>query len=910
MVTPTGGTDPYSYSWSNGQSTQSIDNLVPGLYSVTIVDINNCETSESVYVEEFFCPDLVIQSYIIDVDCFENCDGEIGISNVDNGVAPFYYLWSDDQNTETATGLCVGDYNVTINDALNCSAVSDYYSISEPAMLEFTSYSMDETAFQANDGSAGVTPFGGTPPYTYAWSHGANSQEVEDLAPGIYTVTINDLNACEVEETLYIEAFVCPTLTINTFVDNVICFNDCNGSVEITGITNGTAPFNYEWSNGATSAYLENLCQGNYEVTVIDAYNCSLSEIIEVSEPEFLMVNASSINETANNAMDGEASCNPSGGTEPYSFSWSNGATTQSIENLEPGTYTVEVSDQNNCLSIESVIIQEFVCPEMEIILTQSNTSCFEVCDGSLSISDVANGTAPFTYAWSNGASTFEIPDLCSDLYSVSISDAYNCVITESYYIEQAIELSVNAFSTDETSGDANDGTASCSPSGGTIPYNFLWSNGETSQSIDNLSPGTYSLTVTDANMCMSVESVEIAEFGCLGLSIEANILHNPCYDNCIGEIEITNIQEGVAPYTYQWQDGSIESSLLDLCEGNYSATVVDANNCSVFATFIVETPNELHANLIISHESSHDGNNGSAAANPAGGSAPFIYNWSNGETASSISNLSPGNYELSVTDANGCIRIESFIIEEYLCPIIALDVEQKNATCFSLCDGNISLDPFGGTNPYSYEWDNGEKTSTILNLCAGGYSVTIEDGNNCQHVESFIIQEPEEIIVSIEEVVHVTEGQKGSIDISIDVNNNVLWSGPNNFNSTTEDIYDLQAGCYTLTVTNPITGCSVDSLICIEDLTSTIEIDERSKVLVYPNPTKDELYLDFSQFPKNELIEVCIKNLDGKTNYQSIIQGGKNPYMLNLTFMNSGLYFIQIKGKNIQQISKFVLYK
>lgn len=278
------------------------------------------------------------------------------------------------------------------------------------------------------------------------------------------------------------------------------CGASCSGTATATA-SGGTAPYTYSWSNGATTATITGLCAGTYTVTVTDAGGCSMSAQATVTNTgSTLSVQATATNETCQNACNGSAAAVITGGTAPYTYLWSNGATTGTISNLCPATYTVQVSDQNGCTGNAQAIIANGAL--VTVTTNAVNETCQNTCNGSVS-SGATGGTAPYTYSWSNGATTATISNLCPATYTVQVTDQHGCVGNASGTVAAGTNnLNVSVSTTNETCAGTCDGSASGTASGGTAPYVYLWSDNSTSSIITNLCPGTYSLTVTDQNGC------------------------------------------------------------------------------------------------------------------------------------------------------------------------------------------------------------------------------------------------------------------------------------------------------------------------------------------------------------------------------------------------------------------------
>jgi hypothetical protein len=670
----------------------------------------------------------------------------------------------------------------------------------------------------------------------------------------------------------------------------------CAGGNTQLNATGGTV---YSWSptDGLDDANISNPTANpstttTYTVTVSAGNGCEDTDEVIVTVNPLPIPNASATDETGNGFNDGIAMCAPTGGTPAYTYAWSNGDTTQSIDTLPPTNYSVIVTDANMCSSSDTVTVDEFVCPTLTITSTQEDAMCFEVCNGTIIITGVTNGVAPFTYLWSNNETGSTVDSLCDGSYSVTVSDAVNCSISGSFTITEPTEVIPNASATYETGNGFNDGTAEANPTGGTEPYTFSWSNGDSTQMIIGLSPAEYTVTVTDTNGCEAIETVTVVEFECQGLSILSTIFHNPCFGDCTGSISITGVEGGQTPFTYTWDNGSTEASISDLCAGTYSVTIIDGNNCSVLGSYTIEAPSELSVNINSSDESGNDAIDGTATATPSDGTSPYEYEWSNGETTQTIEDLIPDTYTVTITDTNGCTVTGSATIIEFVCPILDVESTVINASCYSECDGSISItNVVNAVSPLTYTWLNGASNN---NLCFGDYTVTITDSKNCSVEQSYTITEPNEIIVTVDEIVHVKTGQMGSINISTNGDYTYDWTGDNNYHSSDEDIAGLEIGCYTLMVTDPATDCSIDTTICVDDLSATHNW-KGSSVSVYPNPVDQILTIDFEGLFVRE-IYISITDLSGRQIIMLSKNGFDGKLMVDTQTLNTGIYILKLK--------------
>ncbi len=355
-VNPINGSPPYTYTWSNGATTQTINGLAAGTYTVTVTDNIGETDNTSVIIDQ---PEALMVSVLImsSVSCNGGADGSITASAF-GGTAPYSYLWSNGDTTATTNNLIAGTYNVTITDANGCSVFSSSsITIIEPAILTVNNLSSNVSCNGANDGSATVSASGGTMPYTYLWSNAATTSSIDNLVAGIYNVTVTDANGC----TSTGLSVVSEPEPLRAFVDlgNIACRGD-NGGMIRSFPTGGTPPYTFLWSTGTgttTSSIIDNLVAGEYSLTVTDANGCTDISINTITEPDNFITVSTIINRNAstNDSSDGTATATASQGNEPYTYSWSNGATTATITGVPAGTYTVSVTDASGCGPITAV---------------------------------------------------------------------------------------------------------------------------------------------------------------------------------------------------------------------------------------------------------------------------------------------------------------------------------------------------------------------------------------------------------------------------------------------------------------------------------------------------------------------------------------------------------------------------
>ncbi|MEK7412280.1 MAG: SprB repeat-containing protein, partial [Planctomycetota bacterium] len=404
----------------------------------------------------------------------------------------------------------------------------------------------------------------------------------------------------------------------------------------------------------------------------------------------------------------------------------------------QAGTYTLTVPSTFSGNTATATVIVE-LAPEVSVVfVSKEDVDCFGNATGSITVSETG-GTAPFTYLWSNGATTATITGLVAGAYSVTVTDDNGCTSELIVMIIQPPLLVANVTVTHESSPGANDGSAISMPTGGNPPYEWLWSNGSTANGIMNLAPGVYSLTLTDEAGCDDVVTVVINPADCATSTLAVSVTStNESAPGANDGTATATPSGGVAPFTYDWSNGATTAAITNLAPGTYTVVVTDAEGCGVVGTatieaFEVDCDGTLTVSIASTNESSAGANDGTATATPSGGTAPYSYAWSNGATTASITNLSPGTYTVTVTDAEGCTVVGTATILEFGCDgSLAVSITSTNESAAGANDGTATATASGGTAPYSYAWSNGATTASISNLTPGTYTVTVTDAEGC----------------------------------------------------------------------------------------------------------------------------------------------------------------------------------
>jgi len=806
------GTPPYTYNWpAAGVAVgDSVNSLSTGTYDLTISDANGCQVIVPFSIGNFATFSVSLDS--TDANCSGGNDGAI-TSTLTGGTAPFNYSWTGGLVGANPINVAAGTYTVTVTDGNGCGAIESIV-VNQPVPLQLNSLlTYDESCNPGNDGAARVFFGGGTGPYTYNWPASGVSvgDSVNSLTAGSYSVTITDSNSCDTIVNFNIGSN--PTYTVSVNASDVSCngFNDGSITLNLSG---AIAPITYNWSDiGNGPGSRNSLAPNTYDVTITDGSGCTALETISLSEPNTLAVNGSATDESCTPGNDGSTSTAASGGTAPYSYSWTpGGATTPGLTGLAAGSYTVTVTDLNGCTASETINVAGG--GNILIGATVVEPDCFGDCNGNITLSP-SGGVPPYSYLWDDNSSNFFRTLLCAGSYTVTVTDNSSCERIETILVGQPDSLEANLSSTPESCTPGSDGTATSATLGGTPPYTYSWSpGGGSTASINSLTAGTYRLTITDANSCTVVDSVTVNGGG--NIAFNETIVDASCNGDCDGSITLSP-SGGTAPYTYLWDDNSTNFFRAGLCAGSYLVTVTDNASCSRSVSFTVGEPGAILANVTSTDESCSPGNDGTASTSASGGTPPYSYNWApGGATTSGIVGLSPGTYLVTITDINGCTAVDSATINSG--SNIALNEVLNDASCNGVCDGSITLAPSGGTAPYTYLWDDNTTFSNKTGLCAGSYQVTVTDNLGCTRIQGFVINEPSPLLANISATDETcTPGNDGTASTAATGGTapySYLWSPGG---ATTPNLSNLSSGTYFVTVTD-LNGCTVLDSATVND--------------------------------------------------------------------------------------------
>ncbi|MEM8583856.1 MAG: T9SS type A sorting domain-containing protein [Bacteroidota bacterium] len=819
-----GGVGDFIYNWSTGEETPQIVVNDEIEYCVTVVDGNGCGTFECITPES---DPPSVEVVAIDVLCFGDENGSLTATGSE-GTPPYSFSWSNGEEGAMISDLAPGIYTVTLTDANGCTATATG-TVNEPPLLTTVTTSQHDVCPGEATGSAFTMPSGGTPPYTYLWSTGAVTQGIATLPGGTYSVTVTDDNDCTVVDEITIVELDGPEVSIEG--GPVIC-GDGN-TIDLTAVaTGGTGNYQFEWS---TNEFTQTITvgPGTYSVTVEDGNGCTDETSITITVID-VSIELSSTDILCNGDDNGTATVEVTGGDTPYTFEWSNGDDTPTITGLEPGTYTVTVTEDNGCKAIGSVTISE--PPPLEIFGEVSDPLCADENDGSIDIT-VVGGTQPYTYDWADLAGSDDPEDrenLSPGTYTVVVTDANDCTISATYTIEEPNDIFLDLDVTDVLCNGNETGSIEATATGGTPPYTYDWSDlagNDDPEDRDDLAAGTYTLTVTDANGCTATASATISEPPALLIDLEASDLI--CNGDENGSIELT-VTGGTALYTYDWADLAGSDDTEDrgnLGAGTYTVVVTDANDCSTSGSVTINEPPAVEVFADETDVLCNGDATGAIEVTAVGGTQPYTYDWADipgSDDPEDRSNLTAGTYTLEVSDANNCTSTISVTISEPE----ALDVDGTVTDVLCTGDevGSIDVTAAGGTPPYTYDWSDlagNDNPADRDDLGAGTYTVVVTDDNGCTESATFIIEEPNPLSVILDPTDILCNGDEtGSIEVTVLGGTPPYtydWSdiaGSNN----EEDRDNLPAGAYTVVVTDA-NGCTISETTTINE-PPALEID------------------------------------------------------------------------------------
>ncbi len=646
------------------------------------------------------------------------CTGILEIA-ADGGVPPYEFEWSNgfsetSDSLSIQDSLCPGIYHILITDAMgetldHSIVLSDLTGQNLTIDLEY------ENCLSAYPdsciGSVNAIPQGGTPPYTWEWNTGASTQEITDLCAGTYSVTICDANNICKTSNIELPVYECG-ITSYIAPDN---FTSCNGYI-LFEINGGEFPYSYNWTpeidftGTQTSTFSDtNLCADVYFIEATDALGNTCHDEIKISP---LMASPVILQRPNIGQCNGKLQAKVNYGTPPYTFNWSNGENTSTIENLCSGWYHFTVCDSRNICVTDSI---ELTYLPLSNNINWRGPSGPGACDGYI-YNYASGGVPPYSFSWNPVQNSLDgydftiINDLCEGTYILTTCDNQDsCIVDTLYLTDKPFNISIGY--TNPKNGLCN-GKINTSVVGAAPPYNFIWSNGDeclyqTECNLSNLCPGTYYVTICDFENNCAVDSVTLYELppGPEIININRSLSSPESACNASAIIEA----QGQEPFTFHWSTAywsdETLSGIEDQCPGTYYYTVCDANNICIHDSIILSN---LSGQFELVNNPYNSQCNGKLSYQAFGAYPPYQYNWSNGEDQNSTEDLCPGWYYITATDLYGNQYVDSLeLTNQSIPPLVSVYNTAQSATisgyCTASADQDISTDFFTSIRGHVY---------------------------------------------------------------------------------------------------------------------------------------------------------------------------------------------------------------
>lgn len=696
---------------------------------------------------------------------------------------------------------------VTVTDSVQVTFLGDLIAQID-SVKNISCFGANDAAVYASYTTTGtVNSFGWAP-------GGANQTSMTNLGAGTYIFSVNT-TGCTFTDSVTLTS---PSQLIVNVADSAFynCVQVNNVGVLTAEASGGTPAYSYLWNTNAQTQTITGLAAGTYSVTVTDATGCTASDAGDVSltivQPSFNQPQITQI--SCGGTNDGQIIVSVGQSTPPINYTWTNGLPdSDTASGLAPGTYSVTATDANGCTATASYTLN---APTPVIIDSAQTTQATCQAGGSITVF-VSGGNPTYNFAWSNTQSGNPLTNVAAGPYTVTVTDQSQCSATGTFTVTAApgtVAFGTPTIANVTCNGAAN-GSITATATGGTGTITFAWSNAQTGATIINLSPGNYSVTITDNVGCSASTTYIITEPSPI-VPGNATTTQSSCQSG--GSITVDTATGGTSPYVYSWNNAQSGTFISNLAAGPYTLTVTDANGCTVSVSYTVTAGGGAISfnNAVIVNVSCYAGNNGSITVSTTGGSQPITFTWSNSQTGATISNLPAGTYSVTAVDVDLCSASTTYIVTEPAMLDVSLNYSQL--ICFGDSSGTASAVVTGGTPNYNYQWTTGSNSSSVSGLFVGYVAVTVTDANQCSASVSTIIQQTQQLwYTSILNLHHCEENAYG--DLSIQMTGGIP---PYSFDipgigTNTTGIYDsVPTGSYTFTVTDSL-GCTISGTLKVD---------------------------------------------------------------------------------------------
>lgn len=893
-----GGTGPYSieieppvgvpfvFNMVQEGTFITLDNLMPGTYTVTVRDAVGGVVQIPIIVDNTNRLAVDINT-AVNPSCANRSDGSISVTPT-GGTEPYRYNWSNGSSGfNNIRALSSGTYQVTVTDLRGCTAIASANLFKAPLLV--TLNPTNPACSGTNNGSITANATSGNPGQVfYEWSNGSFNQTIPNLGAGTYTVTVEDSRQCTATESITLVAD--KTVTVDVVTTAPLCAGDSSGSISIELIEVGGSPgtYNFSWNpilgdqtDTPRESTLDNIPAGSYSFVATNSEGCRVNQTVVLDNPPGMIINRVTgvSSDCEEGSSTGGITLAVSGGTGGKTYEWNDGEYMgNSLSNVSPGEYTVTVTDQNGCTADSVFYIGPFA--GFEII----PESCEGNNDGAINSIIEFDDDFTITVLWSNGATTNDISGLAAGTYSITITGSSpnipeDCILMFDVVVPVAERFTITENHIDPTCPGDADGVIRINVEGGDGPFSYQWDHtADDSNELFNQRAGTYRVQISDDSGCAPLSFEIVLNQPDLIMFSFASITGVSCSNTDCDGSAVLNLSGGSVPggnFNVSWNGnteiGVTTLTLTDLCFGENRVDVSDEKGCLAFSTVPIPGPDPISIdmdNSIIEDVSCNGDTDGQVQLVATGGNGVFTYDWpSLAQTGSNLSDLAPGTYNVIITDGNDCEFETEVTIGEPDPLVLVIDTDNTMSVgCSGDDDGMIALVTVGG-NPgiQTYTWTPNVSTSEIAtNLAPGMYTATVTDSKGCTDEVSYEIESPQPIVVDIPtpdeplcngletfvEVTTATGGSGGPFRFS--VNNGPLIPVGTPFPSLAGDIsvqiFDAR-------------GCSLDTSFVISqpppiivDLGDDIEMDLGDTIQIVPVIIPDLGPYSFSWSPGMDL--------------------------------------------------------
>ncbi len=901
-VAITGGTPAYSYSWENElgenldalSTTNKIEGLAAGSYNLTIKDSNECSLVVSYTISEPGA--LVIGEIETEAIACYGDQGSLTVAEVTGGSGDYSYEWKNSSgeviSSEASTDeVGAGVYSIKVEDSKGNSISKGAIELKAPEKLEIKNIiTTDVSCYNGTDGAIAIEVIGGTGNYTYEWNVlGEQSNTIEGLQAGEYTVSVTDTNLCATSlTTISIQQptlFKIDKVVLNKSTD----INETNGNIQIE-IVGGIPPYDYMWTSTKEGVFkvereelksdnkitsLFNITTGIYTIEITDAKGCKLTDTYDLEKSNTPKVTIEEITPiTCSGGNNASIKAEVIGGIGGNKYTWYNeiaptmpiGNNTAFLNNIEAGKYFVVITNAED-IEVVSAIFEVAQPSAIKAEISQINPiTCVGSNDGQITIKAVGAISDRFEYryrklgeaysGWTFFESTNEssITGLKSGTYDIQVRNTNGCFYSDldnnnllQVKLLAPTPLAINLINKQSPSGfGLKNGNIEVAISGGKPAYVYKWVNNKGEEfvaqnELSNIGVGTYNLEITDANLCMINKEFLIEEPDEISVTIDVEkvIL---CHGEASGVIKAV-IETGISqsPFTYEWINTATPSTIIStnstvegLEAGTYFVKVTDTLGNSIISNEIeLIQPEALEATIKADYEFCGDGNDWNLGVDVSGGKSPYRYQWSNAQTTSGIEGVKAQYYSVKIIDANNCEINKEINLEVPLS--LSILEEIKKPTCINACDASVNLIISNGNAPYIIEWSNGGITEEIQDVCAGTYTVNVIDANGCKVEKTIEISNPDIIDFDLGDDVTLCANQTKILDATIPEASIYKWIYEEEVVSNESSIEVNKTGIYSVEIITE-SGCQLNDQIFIEATTTEITAEFFVSTQVFTN--------------------------------------------------------------------------